>query len=164
MNKQTALAATRPINSIEAKADGPIGWLRDEIDRIFEDFPFSRQARSAFNFPAMTGLTKPAIELVEKDGGYSLTVEVPGIDEKDLDVEIAEGVLTVSGEKREESETKDSGYLISERSYGSFSRQITLPTDIDPDTIQAKVQSGVLKLDIKKDKNAAGKTRKIAIN
>lgn len=163
MNEQTTIPATRAKRAIEVRSEGPIGWLRDEIDRLFDDFSFTRPGRSLFPFPGLPVETKPAVELVEKDGGYRLTVEVPGMAEKDLDVELAEGVLTVSGEKREESETKDSGYLISERSYGAFRRQISLPADVDPDSLDAKVRDGVLALDMKKDENAAKKTRKIAI-
>lgn len=163
MNEQTTIPVARPKRAIEVRTEGPIGWLRDEIDRLFDDFSFTRPGRSLFSFPSLPGETKPAVELVEKDGGYRLTVEVPGIAEKDLDVELAEGVLTVSGEKREESETKESGYLISERNYGAFRRQLTLPADVDPDSLEAKVRDGVLRLDMKKDKNAASRTRKIAI-
>lgn len=163
MNEQTTIPTTRPKRAIEVRGEGPIGWLRDEIDRLFEDFSFSRPARGVFSFPGLPVETKPAVELVEKDGGYRLTVEVPGMAEKDLDVELAEGVLTVSGEKRDESETKDSGYLISERSYGAFRRQISLPADVDPNSLEAKVRDGVLSLDMKKDENAAKRSRKIAI-
>lgn len=163
MNEQTNISVARPKRAIEVRTEGPIGWLRDEIDRLFDDFSFTRPGRSLFSFPSLSGETKPAVELVEKDGGYRLTVEVPGIAEKDLDVELAEGVLTVSGEKHEESETKESGYLISERSYGAFRRQLTLPADVDHDSLEANVRDGVLRLDMKKDKNAASRTRKIAI-
>jgi HSP20 family protein len=132
---------------------------------VFEDFPFARVPRSLFNFPngGSNGDARPAVELVERDGGYRLSVEVPGIDEKDIAVELADGVLSISGEKREESEKSEGDYLISERSYGSFRRELSLPQDADPDTIQAKVRNGVLKLDMKKDKDAVSRTRRIAI-
>lgn len=165
MSEQANLPATRPERVIEMRPDGPIGWLREEIDRLFDDFPFKRP-RNFFGFPAMPALplaTFPALEMVEKDSGYQLSVELPGMEEKDINIELAEGVLTISGEKRDESETKDSGCLISERSYGAFRRQITLPSDVDPNSLQAKVRQGVLKLDMKKDKNAASKSRKIPI-
>lgn len=163
MNEQTTVPAPRPKRAVEVRSEGPLGWLRDEIDRLFEDFPLARAGRSAFAFPSFSVEAMPAVELVEKDGGYRMTVELPGIDEKDIDIELAEGVLTISGEKRGESEVKESGYLISERSYGSFRRQVTLPADVDPDSLDAKVRGGVLRLDMKKDKAAASKTRKIPI-
>jgi HSP20 family protein len=163
MNEQTTLPSLRPRQAIEVKPDGPNGWLRDEIDRLFDDFPFARQARNVFAFPSMNQVERPLMEFVEKGDGYRMTVEVPGIDEKDIDIELAEGVLTISGEKRGESETKESGYLISERTYGAFRRQVSLPADVDPASIEAKVRDGVLKLDMKKDKSAPSRSRKIAI-
>lgn len=163
MNELTTISPSRPKRAIEVRSEGPLGWLRDEIDRLFEDFPIARTGRSLFTFPGIAGGTSPAVELVEKGNGYQMTVEVPGIDEKDIDIELADGVLTISGEKHQESETKESGYLIQERSYGSFRRQITLPSDVDSNSLEAKVRDGVLKLDMKKDEAAVSKTRKIAI-
>jgi HSP20 family protein len=164
MNEQTTIPTTRPKRAVEVRSEGPLGWLRDEIDRVFDDFSFNRPMRSVFAFPGFSGEAKPAVELVEKGNGYLMTVEVPGIEEKDIDVELAEGVLTISGEKREETETKDSGYIINERSYGAFRRQLTLPADVDPNTLEAKVRNGVLRLEMKKDKKAESRSRKIAIS
>ena len=163
MNLQATIPATRPAQALEVQTDGPIGWLRNEIDRLFDDFPFSRLGRSVFPLAGLPAETKPALEIREKDDGYCLTLEVPGIDEKDLDVEVAEGVLTISGEKRAERESKESGYLISERSYGAFRRQVKLPADVDADSLEAKVRNGVLRLNMRKDKSAASQARKIAI-
>jgi HSP20 family protein len=158
MNDQTTL----PAEQRRSEPLAPLTRLRDEIDRLFEDFSFARPPRSIFAFGAPAALV-PAMELAAKDGGYELTLELPGIEEKDIDIEFADGVLTVSGEKREESEKKDNGYLMSERRYGSFRRQLTLPSDADPDTIEAKFKRGVLKLEIKKDKKAADRAKKIKI-
>jgi HSP20 family protein len=140
----------------------PFNRLRNEIDRLFDDFSIGWPARSVFSFSAPAGLN-PAMELSATDNGYELSVELPGIEEKDIEIEFADGVLTVSGEKREESEKKENGYLLSERRYGSFRRQLTLPADVDPETIEAKFRQGVLKLVIKKDRKAADRARKIKI-
>lgn len=164
MNEQTTLPISRTKRASEVKSEGPVGWLRDEIDRLFDDFSFNLPMRSAFAFPGFSLEAKPAVELVEKGDGYQMSVELPGIDQKDINIELADGVLTISGEKREESETKEPGYLISERSYGSFRRQVTLPADVDPDSLAARMRDGVLKLEMKKDKAAASRTRKIAID
>lgn len=159
MDEQTILpTAQRRTESALA----PFGRLRDEIDRLFDDFSFARPPRSIFAFPGRAELT-PAMELAPTDDGYELSVELPGIEEKDIDVEFADGVLTVSGEKREESEKKQNGYLMSERRYGSFHRQLTLPADADPETIAAKFKQGVLKISMKKDQQAANRTKKIKI-
>ena len=160
MNDQTTLPAEqrRP----ESTALAPFIRLRDEIDRLFDDFPLGLPGRSIFAFSPRAAVI-PAMELAETDGGYELSVELPGLEEKDIDVEFADGTLTVSGEKREASEKKGNGYLISERRYGSFRRQLTLPVDADPDTIEAKFKHGVLKLVMKKDQQAASRTKKIKI-
>jgi HSP20 family protein len=160
MNEQTTLPTEqrRP----EGAALAPLSRLRDEIDRLFDDFGFTLPTRSIFAFPTRAAIN-PAIELAETDGGYELSVELPGLDEKDIDVEFADGMLTVAGEKREESEKKENGCLMSERRYGSFRRQLTLPADVDPETIAAKFKHGVLKLEMKKDQQAASRTKKIKI-
>ena len=160
MNKQTTLPT--PARRGESAALAPLYRLRDEIDRLFDDFPFSAPARGIFAFTPRAAVI-PAMELAETDGGYELSLELPGLEENDIDVEFADGVLTVSGEKREESEKKENGYLMSERRYGSFSRQTSLPSDVDPDSIAAKFDRGVLKLTMKKDAKAANRARKIKI-
>jgi HSP20 family protein len=160
MNEQTTLPARQDRSDTATPA--PLSRLRDEIDRLFDDFGFARPTRSIFAFAPRTALN-PAMELAETEGGYELSVELPGLEEKDIDIEFADGALTVSGEKREESEKKDNGYLMSERRYGSFRRQTTLPADIDPETIKASFKGGVLKLAIKKDQEAASQVKKIKI-
>lgn len=160
MNEQTTLPAEQRRN--EAAALAPLSRLREEVDRLFDDFGFGVPARSIFAFPARASVN-PAMELAETDGGYELTVELPGLEEKDIDIEFADGMLSVSGEKREESEKKENGYLMSERRYGSFRRQLTLPAEVDPETIEAKFSKGVLKLEMKKDEKAASRTKKIKI-
>src|SRR3546814_12428716 len=106
--------------------DRPMDWLRGEIDRLFEDF--GRPASSIFSFGNRSPAAPvPAVELVDDDKAYRLTAELPGLSEQDIAVSIADGVLDISGEKKEESERKDKGYLYSERRYGSFNRQGSLP-------------------------------------
>lgn len=160
MNQQTTLPAEQ--RRTETAALAPFTRLRDEIDRLFDDFPLGLPARSIFAFsPRATVI--PAMELAETDRGYEVSVELPGLEEKDIDVEFADGILSVSGEKRDESEKKENGYHISERRYGSFRRQLTLPADADPDTIEARFSQGVLKLVMKKDQTTASRTRKIKV-
>ena len=136
--------------------------LHNEVDRLFDDFSLVRPSRSIFNFAALPEVM-PAMELTEKKDRYEMSLEIPGMEEKDIDIECADGVLTISGEKRQESEETSEGYLVTERSYGSFKRQLTLPTDVNPDAIEAKYAKGVLKLALKKDKKAANRVKKIAI-
>ncbi len=155
MTEQTTLSAkTRSEPAVPAV----FTHLRDEIDRLFDDFSFTRPSRSIFAFPAIAELS-PAMELIENKDHYSLSVELPGMEEKDIDIKCADGVLTISGEKRQESEEKTDDFLVTERSYGSFKRQLTLPADVNPDKINAKYAKGVLKLILKKDEKAQSRVK-----
>lgn len=139
----------------------PMGWLRNEIDRLFEDF--GGPSRSMFSFSPRAIAPSPALELSEGDKEYRLTAELPGMAENDVEISVAENVLTISGEKREEQEHREEGYLLSERRYGSFRRQVPLPSDVDPNGIAAKFKDGVLTVTLPKDENAPSRPRKIAI-
>ncbi|ARR53347.1 heat-shock protein Hsp20 [Rhizorhabdus wittichii DC-6] len=140
---------------------GPVGWLRTEIDRLFDDF--GRPGRSLFDFGPRALQPLPAIEMTETEAGYKVTAELPGIAQGDINLELADGLLSISGEKKAESEKKDNGCLVSERRYGSFHRQITVPADVDPDGITASFRDGVLTVDLAKDRKAAARTRKIKV-
>ena len=142
--------------------DRPMDWLRGEIDRLFEDF--GRPASSIFSFGNRSSAAPvPAVELVDDDKAYRLTAELPGLSEQDIAVSIADGVLDISGEKKEESERKDKGYLYSERRYGSFHRQVSLPSDVDQNGITAQFKDGVLTVTLAKDENVPARRRKIEI-
>ncbi|WP_246611057.1 Hsp20/alpha crystallin family protein [Aquisediminimonas profunda] len=140
---------------------GPVGWLRSEIDRLFEDF--GRPSRSAFNFAMPKAMPVPALEMADDGKAYKLTAELPGLTEKDVEISIADGVLSITGEKKEETERKEEGYLLSERRYGSFSRQVALPQDADEGAISAKFKNGILSIAIGKNEAAKPQSRKIAI-
>ncbi len=142
--------------------DRPMDWLRGEIDRLFEDF--GRPASSIFSFGNRSPAAPvPAVELVDDDKAYRLTAELPGLSEQDIAVSIADGVLDISGEKKEESERKDKGYLYSERRYGSFHRQVSLPSDVDQNGITAQFKDGILTVTLAKDENVPARSRKIEI-
>ncbi|WP_324827711.1 Hsp20/alpha crystallin family protein [Qipengyuania zhejiangensis] len=159
MNEQTTL----PVQSArEHGLPAVFGRLRDEIDQLFDDFSFSRPVRNIFHLSNGFAFS-PAVELKDRKDHYELTAELPGLEEKDIDIEFGDGVLSISGEKRGESEEKSDGFMMCERSYGSFRRSMTLPADVDPDGIEAKYRNGVLQIDIKKDKQAVNRVRKIAV-
>lgn len=143
----------------------PFESLRTEIDRLFDDFgPSSWRplARPSFG-RAMSGslgwVISPAVDVVEKDDAFEITAEVPGLDEKNLDIRLANGVLTIRGEKTEEKEEKDKAYHVSERSYGSFQ----LPDYVEADKVNAAFSKGVLKVTLPKSSNAKKNDRKIEI-
>ena len=159
MNEQATLPAKQRTGQGAALA--PFNRLRDEFDRMFEEGRLPATGRSRFALADQRLI--PAMELSAADGGYCLSVELPGMDQKDIDLEFADGILTVAGEKRQESEKKGEGYLMSERRYGSFRRQLTLPADVDPSSIKADFASGVLKVEMKKDTKATDRCKKIKI-
>ncbi|QIQ85691.1 Hsp20/alpha crystallin family protein [Erythrobacter sp.] len=138
------------------------GRLREEIDELFEDITVPRPVRRVLHMPGGIEFS-PAIDLKDKKDHYALAIELPGLEDKDIDVEFADGVLSISGEKRAESEEKADGCLISERSYGAFRRRLSMPRDIDPERIEAKYRRGVLHVTLGKDKNAAERVRKIKV-
>ena len=161
MNDLT-ISTAQPERSIRA-ATHPIGWLRGEIDRLFDDFNINRSTRSFFNLPASFDTLHPAADFVDDGKEYRLSVELPGLKQDDINVEYREGTLTISGEKKEEIERNEEGCILSERRFGSFRRQMTLPSDIDPDAIKANYKDGILTLTLSKDENPATRPRKIQI-
>jgi HSP20 family protein len=150
----------------------PYETLRGEIDRVFDEFgrgfgfPFGRAGFSLEPFwrsETSFGPNLPAVDVVEKDRAYELSAELPGLGEKDVEVKLADNVLTISGEKKEEKEEKDKDYYRSERRYGSFQRAFELPPGVDQGKIEASFQKGVLKITLPKSVEAQSKEKKIPI-
>lgn len=142
----------------------PFESLRTEIDRLFDDFnPFGARRPLSRAFHAAAWPVAPAVDLVEKDGQYEITAELPGMDEKNVEVKIANGVLTIRGEKAEEKKEERKDYHLSERSYGSFQRSFRLPDNVDADKIEAHFAKGVLSVALPKAAAAAANEKKIDI-
>jgi HSP20 family protein len=114
----------------------PLVSLRKEMDKLFEDFGRGGETGSGFGMPA--------INVVETDSGLELTAELPGVAEKDIDVSLSDRVLTIKGEKTEEKKIEEKDRQISERSFGSFRRSMTLPYAPSPDAIEAHMDNGIL--------------------
>lgn len=115
--------------------------LLDEMDRFWETFMTVPWRRT----PGSSRLM-PALDVFEKDGKLHITAELPGMQDKDIDIELTDDVLTISGEKRDEREVKEDNYYRSERTFGSFRRQIALPPNADTDNVDATFKDGVLKI------------------
>lgn len=142
---------------------GPLSSLRREMDRLFDDFGTSRwpvpgAMRLMADMPPV-----PAMDLVESDGSYEITVELPGIDVKDVELKVRDDMLTLRGEKREESERKDKDFHVSERRYGSFQRSLRLPPDADAGKVAATCANGVLRITLPKSETARAREQKIEI-
>jgi HSP20 family protein len=157
-------APTAPVPALR-----PFESLRREIDRLFEDFDGglwpARSRRSFFDMAPFSGPARaaPAVDFAETDKGYEVTAELPGMDEKDIEVKFADGVLTIKGEKQDEKEEKKKDYYLHERSYGSFHRALQLPNGIDEDKIEATFKKGVLKVTLPKSAEAQKAEKKIAV-
>ncbi len=134
----------------------PFETLRRQINRLFEEFPTPRSIspfepldRFLGGFPAT-----PAVDFVEKEKEYEITMELPGLDDKSVEVKLSNGTLAISGEKKEEKEETKEGYYFSERRYGSFKRAFRVPEGVDPDKIEASFDKGVLTVRLPKTPEA----------
>ena len=141
-------------------ADWPLS-LRREMDRLFDDF-FTASPKP---LKALEGAFDPSIDVSETDKELEVTAEVPGVDEKDIEVTVAEGVLTIRGEKKTEKEEKDKAknFYRLERSYGAFQRSFQLPADYDDSKVEATFNKGVLKVVVPKKPQAKAATKKIEV-
>ena len=146
--------------SLFGRDDDPFGSLFREVQRTFEDF----SQRSPFRTLTSDTLT-PKIDVVESKDAVDVTAELPGMDEENIELTLADGVLTIRGEKKTErdEEDKDKSWHVVERSYGSFSRSIPLPFDPDASQVEAKFDKGVLRIRCLKPPEAASKQQKIEI-
>jgi HSP20 family protein len=121
--------------------------LRERMNRMFEDI-FSGRAEEGKEMTTSTWA--PSVDIFETEKELVLTAEIPGIDEKDVEIKIEDNTLSLKGERKFEKETKEENYHRIERSYGSFYRAFTLPNSIDPEKIQATHENGVLKITMPK--------------
>lgn len=162
MATETKLPVTKSSTTPAAAGETwrPFQALRNEIDQIFEDFgngfwdrPFRSLARLERDLSK--SISAPAVDVAESDKACEITAELPGLDEKNIDIKVANGGLTIKGEKREETEEKKKDYYVSERRYGTFERYFTLPDDdVDADKIEATFKNGVLKVTLPKTEEA----------
>jgi HSP20 family protein len=139
----------------------PFTALRREMDRVFENF--GRE----FGWPsteAQPGVMAPSIDVSETETELKIEAELPGVDEKDVEVVVSDNVLTIKGEKKTETEEKKKDYHLIERSYGSFTRSLTLPFAVQPDQAKATFKKGVLTITLPKPPEVKAKAKKIAVS
>ncbi|MBN8871587.1 MAG: Hsp20/alpha crystallin family protein [Rhodospirillales bacterium] len=163
----------QPVQTGTGRSDTPAIWrpfenLRREVDRLFEDFDggfWRMPTGSLFEGTSLRkrGAGAPAADVVERDKDYQVTVELPGLEQKDLELKVSNDFLTIKGEKREEKKETKKGYYLSERSYGAFQRSFTLPTGVDADRIEADFKNGVLTVTLPKKPEAIQAERKIDV-
>ena len=139
-----------------APAWHPFDELRREVDRLFEDFNGGWLRSFRPSLPTLELLrgemawNTPAVDIVEKDKSFEITAELPGLDEKNIEVTLRNGNIVIRGEKQEEKEEKSKDYYLHERQFGSFERSFTLPEGVEPDKIEAHFNKGVLTVSLPK--------------
>jgi len=126
------------------------------LSRMFDVRPTLRLATSLT-------LPTPAMDVIEDTDAYKLTAELPGMSEKDIEVVVSDGTLTLKGEKKKETERKDKNYYMAERTYGSFERSFTLPEGVDRDKVGAEFTKGVLTITLPKKPEAKVEPTKIEV-
>lgn len=148
----------------------PFEHLRREVERLFDDFrPFDWRLPSkvfGLDAPRMARgewHVAPAIDVVEKDDAYEITAELPGLDEKNVDIKLSNHTLTIKGEKSETKEDRQKDYYLSERRYGSFQRSFRLPEGVDADKVEASFAKGILTVKLPKTAEARKGEKKISI-
>jgi len=107
-------------------------------------------------------LWRPMADIIEKEQSYEIKVDVPGMKKDDINISIKDSILTLSGEKTEEHEEENRNFFRKERAYGKFERSFRVPQDIDPDSIKAKYEDGVLTVEVPKSEKS--KHKEIAIH
>jgi HSP20 family protein len=142
----------------------PLRSLRGEMDRLFDRFSrgFGLPSLEPF-WSSEVEFETPAVDLTEDDKAFTITAELPGIDEKEIDVTVSGGMLVIKGEKKQEKEEKNKNYYVSERSYGAFQRSFSLPEGVDQDKIAADFSRGVLTVTLPKSADAQKAQKKIEV-
>lgn len=136
----------------------PLRSLQQDIDLMFDNFFQGFPSESTHS-----GLLTPHMDISETEKNYKVTLDIPGVDEKDLDISITGDTLSIRAEKQYENKEEGQRYHRVERSYGSYAKQLTLPSEVDADAISADYKNGVLTLDLPKKPEAQPVSKKIAL-
>lgn len=137
-----------------------ISRMQDELNRFFDDRLW--RIRDTSNEELGAAFT-PAVNVYEDQEGLELTAEVPGLEPKDVDLRIENGVLTIRGERKLEREDRKENYLRVERSYGTFLRSFTLPPTVDTERVKAEYKNGVLRVQLPKREEAKPRSIKVKV-
>jgi len=142
------------------REEEPFYALQRDMNRLFNEF-FSDFSLRPFG-EAWSGF-KPSVDVAETDREIKITAELPGLDNNDIEVKLANDILTISGEKKQEKEDKDKNYYRLERSYGSFQRSIPLPPGVETDKVDATFNKGVLTITLPKAAATQSDVKKIPV-
>ena len=135
--------------------------LQNQMNRLFQDYQPTRAGQSGEDF-LTSGSFVPPVDIYEDEHNITLKLEVPGIEQNDIDVRVENNTLTVRGERKFEKDVKEENYHRIERSYGSFSRSFSLPQTVDPHKVEAEYKQGVLTVRLPLREEA--KPRQVKVN
>ena len=157
------IVPSRRRGELAGRRENPFAALQREMNDLFEDFwrgsrlsPFWREGAAMEAFA-------PRVDVTEDEKEVLVTAELPGIDEKEIDLTLSRDSLTIRGEKKEEHEEKGQNHYRMERSYGSFQRVIALPAEVDEEKVQAEFKKGVLTVHLPKSEKAQEHRKKIEV-
>jgi HSP20 family protein len=162
MTRLEKIATGVPVKHSSENFWEPITRVRSEFDHLLDDFWTRPMGLNLTR--RIQALSGPALELKDKETEFELVAEIPGMKAEDVELKISDGLLRLTGEKREQHEEKEEGFLFSERRYGRFERAIELPQGIDHDKISATARDGILSVHLPKSPAAIERERKIPIN
>lgn len=150
----------------------PFNQFYQEMDRMFDNAFRNFGLPSAFNFPSafrsfnpLQNFFLPTVDISTTDREYTIEVEMPGVNENDVRLDVTrDGQLCICGEKRQENENQDKNFVRVERSYGSFSRTLSLPEDVDIEQIEAHFNNGILTITAPRVESAGSQGRRIPVS
>lgn len=142
-----------------ARREDPFSYLRSQLNRVFDD------AITGRNWPAENGaIFAPQLDVTETEKEVQVCAELPGIESKDIDVNVTDDELTIRGEKRSERGSDEEGRHWTERTYGSFERVIPLPAEVDGAKAKSEFKNGVLRITLPKREDAKPRSHKVNVN
>jgi HSP20 family protein len=160
MPKKNIVPAEKKSFPVKREEYHPLSLLRQEMNTLFDNFFSGFEIEP---FKSRFGTFSPSIDIKESDKAISVTAELAGMDEKDIDLSLTRDSLTIKGEKKEEKEEKRKDYYRMERSFGSFTRTIPLPAEIDQDKVKAEFKKGLLTVTLPKTEKGIKEKKKISV-
>ncbi|PBB83992.1 MULTISPECIES: Hsp20/alpha crystallin family protein [unclassified Mesorhizobium] len=141
--------------------ENPVFSLQRDVNRIFEDF--WKRFDQPFGAFARWDAGGPRTDIAETESALEVSVELPGLDQKEVDVSLTDSALTIKGERKSGREESKKGYHFAKRSYGSFYRSVPLPSGVDTDKVKAEFKNGVLTVTLPKTQEALSRVKKIEV-
>jgi HSP20 family protein len=160
MPKKNIVPTEKKSVPVRREEYNPFGLLRQEMNTLFDNFSRGFEMEP---FMGRFSTFSPSVDVKESDKEIKVSAELPGMEDKDINVSLTKDSLTIKGQKKEEKEDKGKDFYKMERSYGSFMRTIPLPSEIDTDKVKAEFRKGVLTVTLPKTAKAIKETKKISV-